>query len=116
MTFENEFPDYHPETLPIIPAHWQDASWHNDACPKWTMPWDQEVEIFVDYEDPDYRESGPDMDRFTILRDGEVKLATDNWSEILAWEFFERFAGEFPPATMTETEIAQALAEKHAHA
>jgi hypothetical protein len=28
-----EFPDFPLESLPEIPADWDDQSWHNDACP-----------------------------------------------------------------------------------
>lgn len=79
------FPRYDLDTLPAIPADWQDCSWHNDACPSFEAP--NGLIVFVDYADVSERETGPCL-RYSITRsygdpDADL-LATDDWSEVLA--------------------------------
>jgi hypothetical protein len=96
-TYRDEFPDFAAADMPPIPAHWQDHSWHNDACPSFYAG--DRVVIFVDFLDPDWsdfaeeRKSGQ-FHRFNASRlvvdNGEVTdmgeevCSTDDWDELLA--------------------------------
>jgi len=89
--YQAEFPDYRPEDMPAIPAGWVDQSWHNDACPFFLAAPD--LGVFVDYADPHTRECD-EGHRFMVVRmedgmhpaeGGELLLATDEWSEVLAF-------------------------------
>lgn len=80
-----EFPDYDPATLPAIPAGWVDSSWHNDACPSFSVG---NVQIMIDYETPEVRET-PELKRFSaFIMDAEGYTEdfarTDDWDELLA--------------------------------
>jgi len=87
MTYREEFPDFDPATLPTIPAGWADISWHNDACPSFDTGAGKFV--YVDYADATLRE-WPESKRFIVMLDpevrdgGDVLLATDDWSAVLA--------------------------------
>ena len=80
-TFRDEFPDFDPATMPAVPAEWSDISWHNDACPSFDAG--NDMVVFVDYADQSLREF-PDSERFTVS-DGDFLLATNDWSEVLAF-------------------------------
>ncbi|MBB5986004.1 hypothetical protein [Sphingobium lignivorans] len=88
MTYATEFPDYDASSLPAIPAHWQDASWHNDPCPFWLIS--QSMGVFIDYVDPAQKEF-PDTPRFAVIRmvegqhstDALPLLETDDWAQVL---------------------------------
>lgn len=85
MPITNEFPDYAPETLPAIPAGWEDTSWHNDACPSFTVA---NVQVMIDYEVPELRET-PELKRFSAFTfddEGYTEnfILTDSWDELLA--------------------------------
>jgi hypothetical protein len=86
MTYQAEFPDFAPETMPAIPAHWEDVSWHNDSCPAFWAATD--VLVFIDYEDRTQRE-WPDGERFTARVEAgagaESEFYTDDWEALLAW-------------------------------
>lgn len=121
--YRKEFPDFDPASLPVIPAHWQDESWHNDACPFFVMG--ATMGVFVDYVDPAMRECGADVPRFSVVRleDGAHPLqpstiiATDDWCAVLAEDYKARI-GYDPFAddpNNTEAEIAEILAEHAAH-
>jgi hypothetical protein len=79
------FPDYDVTTLPVIPVGFVDSSWHNDACPCFVKG---DLQLFVDYADPDLRECGTDAPRFVLVRNDDADVttlcATDDWSELLA--------------------------------
>ncbi len=85
----SEFPDFDLGTLPAIPSHWVDTSWHNDVCPSFQVSPD--VSVFVDYADASLREADG-RQRFTVCSmDGEgghladgVYLDTDDWQGALA--------------------------------
>lgn len=86
MTYQTEFTDFPPETMPPIPAGWADLSWANDTCPCFDTGNGRLV--FVDFADPALREvsEGP---RFAVVRnpeiDGEAKtlFESDDWDAIL---------------------------------
>lgn len=92
-----EFPNFDLETLPPIPAHWTDESWHNDCMPQFRVGnyWVQ-----VDYADVALREYNDDPNRprfcayrFDIEKDdqaGDVLLWTDDWSAMV--DFVEKRA------------------------
>lgn len=88
MTYQIEFPDFDPATLPAIPPHWRDQSWHNDACPSFNAG--NGLVVFTDFADPALREF-PDGSRFTVHSDPEltngndVLLESDNWADVLAF-------------------------------
>jgi hypothetical protein len=60
MRYKNEFPDYDDDLSWYIstvePYGFVDASWHNDACPRLENH-RIGVRIWVDYSDPNLRES-----------------------------------------------------------
>lgn len=88
MTYLTEFPDFDPSTMPAIPAHWQDISWHNDTCPSFQIG--ASLAVMVDYADAAQREH-PESPRFSIhpmedgtyLSDSFSLLDSDDWSEVL---------------------------------
>jgi hypothetical protein len=87
MTYQTEFPDFSPSTLPAIPEGWTDTSWHNDACPSFNTG--KGVIVFIDFEDPADRESEGSEHRFHIMADPEVAdhnedlFASNDWDAIL---------------------------------
>lgn len=90
MTFRTEFPDFNPETMPVIPPAWTDESWHNDVCPSFRTP--NGLRVWVDYADPDMRESASSEARFNVVDDqhpgdasDNVVLESDDWSAVLAF-------------------------------
>lgn len=95
-----EFPDYPLDSLPHMPAHWEDTSWHNDASPSYRIS--DRLMVFVDYADASKREfSLPDQTapRFVLLplEDGqhiqaEAVAHGDEFTEILASAIAETFA------------------------
>ncbi|AOR76522.1 hypothetical protein [Novosphingobium resinovorum] len=114
--FQREFPDYPAASLPVIPAHWIDESWRNEACPFWQIS--PSMGVYVDYPDATQREF-PENERFIIVPldnrqhcDGEGR-ATDEWRDVLAAEYEARI-GYNPftdDPTMTVEAVAQTLAE-----
>lgn len=89
MTFHIEFPDFPADEMPEVPASFDDVSWHNDACPSFVSD-ALGLQIFIDYKDPNQREF-PETERFSVQsQDHGVEvsgpsLATDDWSEVLAF-------------------------------
>lgn len=89
MTFQIEFPDFDPATMPAIPAGWVDQSWHNDMCPSFNAR--NGTVVFVDFADLAQREFGDMVRRFSVQTDPEtsdgndVLLETDDWSAVLAF-------------------------------
>ena len=80
------FPDYPTADLPPIPSHWLDSSWHNDACPSFTVAG---LHVFVDYADPAKRELVGEP-RFTVTTEDASKMscvsvviATDDWQAVI---------------------------------
>jgi hypothetical protein len=89
MSFRDQFPDYPVESFPAIPAGFEDASWHNCACPCLVSD-EHQMTIWLDYPEPSTRENGPGYPRFIVehQKDGiETGLwaeSGDSWSEVLA--------------------------------
>lgn len=101
----SEFPLFDVATLPDIPAHWQDNSWHNDACPYFQIS--PRVGLFIDYANPALREFASDtVGRFILMRLDDGMIADresliyvgDDWqkvlAEALAWEFRQTLRDE----------------------
>ena len=84
MTYREEFPDFDPATMPPIPTHWIDQSWHNDACPSFNAG--NGKVVFIDFADPYLREveGGP---RFTVHADPETNDHNDVLFEADDWQF-----------------------------
>jgi len=88
MTYRDEFPDFDPATMPAIPAHWRDQSWHNDSCPCFNTG--NGKIVFVEFADPAVREF-PETARFTVHTDPETSNSNDvlfeseDWSAILTY-------------------------------
>ena len=85
MTIATAFPDYPTSDLPPIPAHWRDSSWHNDACPSFTVA---DLQVFIDYANPAKRETahyGLADVRFHVMQaeTGSSIIATDDWQEVI---------------------------------
>lgn len=80
--YKTEFPDY-KSTIPeaLLAAPWQDASWHNDACPCFSRrmgapEWDKQVHVYVDEADPTLREV--DLPRYSVRITDEEGTYTDD--------------------------------------
>lgn len=87
MTYKTEFPDYddnldwHIETVPDF----EDASWHNDACPKFESL-KLGCIIWLDYRALDKRETGSNSTRYALSTtyDGPVDILSSNdWVDIV---------------------------------
>lgn len=74
------FPEYDVTTLPFIPKDWMDISWRNDVCPSWQS---NGYQIFVNFENPDDRETGGERFSVCDIEFGDCLLSTDNWAEVL---------------------------------
>ena len=86
---EDEFPDYDIATLPAIPDHWVEDSWHNDACPSFTAA-DGKLKIYVDYDSPELREFPEIAFRYSISSyndDGDIlqHLETNDWLAVVSF-------------------------------
>lgn len=95
MTYQTEFKDFDPATMPAIPAGFDDVSWHNDTCPSF-MNEASGLIIFVDYANPAEREF-PETPRFTLgtWDDGNTGndiVSTDDWQEVIAHILARAFA------------------------
>lgn len=82
------FPDFDVSSLPTIPAGWKESSFHNDACPSFTVAEKDGsfLMVYVDYPNKEERE-WPMEARFCILIsnvDVTDSFDTNDWSEILA--------------------------------
>lgn len=102
MTYREHFPDFQPEDLPAMPEGFIDSSWHNDVSPSFEN-YDLLIRIWVDYKDPELRETGAEGTRFCLCRlyddegchymtDDPPLLETDDWDEVLAFVENERAA------------------------
>lgn len=96
MTLREAFPDYPADSLPPIPPDWRDSSWRNDACPSFETPGG--LFVYVDWADKMARDFCDDSERFTVMRDGESLLYSDDWAAVLAtvaaYDLAARFADE----------------------
>jgi hypothetical protein len=105
-----EFPSFDLATMPDVPAHWEETSWHNDACPSFIIT--DSLGVFVDFADPamsdfpNWRRDGK-MKRFSLcpMRDRQhissddadaeglpENIQTDDWNELLSAAIAETFA------------------------
>ncbi len=66
MTYQTEFPDFDPASMPIIPDGFTDRSWKNEACPCFIHE-ATGIVLWVDFADPEQREFS-EMSRFTVQR------------------------------------------------
>lgn len=92
MTFQIEFPDFDPATMPTIPQGFDDVSWGNDTCPSFLNEIAGLI-IFVDYADAAKREYA-ETPRFSLSiydngNTGEYVVASDDWRaiEIAVFEY-----------------------------
>lgn len=121
MTYQTEFPDYDPSTMPAIPAHWLDSSWVNEPCPSFEV---NGLRVFVDYADASSREF-PETERFSVhdMRlENSVLHYGDDWAALLAFVANRETLGrryveligydpfEDDPA-ISATEVARTIAE-----
>jgi hypothetical protein len=96
MSFQIEFPDYDPATMPTAPEGFEDCSWHNDLMPHF-LNTALGLDLFIDYADPAMRESYdatgksafPRFQLYATTNDGtwiadDPFLWTDDWEEIIA--------------------------------
>ena len=89
------FPDFPAADLPPVPVGWQDNSWHNDTCPKYS-PVDQSLslDVYIDYIDPAKSERGEGQPRFSMQYWGDE---TNECIELFAcdeWVFVTDFIDE----------------------
>ncbi len=124
MTYATEFPAFDAATLPVIPAHWQDQSWSNEACPFWLIGPD--MGVYIDHADPALREwEAPTRFSVVEMQDGmhtqdgcNILIDTDDWKAVLALEYKARIG--YDPfeddADMTVETVAETLAEYAAEA
>lgn len=90
--FTVEFPEFDPQTMPEIPAGWEDISWHNDVCPSFQVgnPDGIWFRVWIDFEKEAEREFPQSRTRFAIDRldevsgDEETLMQSDDWAEIVA--------------------------------
>lgn len=91
-----QFPDFDVSSLPAIPPHWCDESWHNDAAPSFRC---EDYRIYVDHKDPSDREVDGAA-RFAVHFDqneqvsspARLVIETDDWSEVLSTILGQTFA------------------------
>jgi hypothetical protein len=112
MSFQSEFPDFAPATMPAIPAGWADESWHNDTCPRFLTG--NGFTVFVDYADEALREFDGGA-RFAVQPEASCEnlLETDDWDAVLAFvaagvvpALAQRFAEDLR-ANLTTAEFAE---------
>lgn len=94
-TYRTEFPDF-GELDVVIPAGFEDTSWHNDACPSFTKTFmdtdgfvSMYLRIWVDYKDSDKRQTPKGSSRFVLevlsadYEHIECSEASDDWRDIV---------------------------------
>lgn len=108
MAIADAFPDYPLADLPPVPAHWVDASWHNDTCPSYRIG---DVQVWIDYADRAKREFA-DGARFCMqiwgADDCVPVLETDDWQEVLRHVAAEEEADRIATGIDAEAERARA--------
>lgn len=94
-TYKTEFPSFKLGDGIEIPEHWNDTSWHNDACPSWQ---NGDRKLFIEFEKFEDRDSGSEL-RFYVVeycgrdpRDDEWEdlCHTDDWAEVLRVMNYEK--------------------------
>lgn len=94
-TWQTEFPEYPADGMPALPPHWEDVSWHNDACPHFicyrAVPESEldSLAVWIGHPQPGGRDF-PDEPRFTLeslnqIGEGRALLYHgDDWQAVLA--------------------------------
>lgn len=88
-----EFPDFDLVTMPTVPEHWSETSWHNDTCPSFQPC--EGLRVFVDYADQSlsewcempadqYRRFNVQRDRPEGWSDDDELYSGNDWNEALA--------------------------------
>jgi hypothetical protein len=96
MTYRTEFPDFESAIPDIFLAPpWVDNSWHNDACPSFTLPFydGRGLTVYVDEADPAKRGIEPAGPRFCVFHSDQygafendaAALESDDLQAILAY-------------------------------
>jgi len=86
--WRREFPNFPADVIPRLGQGWEDQSWDQDACPKFVHD-AAELNLWVDYPDPDMRES-PIGKLYTLNRidpdgnSGDTLFETDDWAAMAA--------------------------------
>lgn len=100
MTYATAFPDFPASDIPSdIPPAWSDSSWHNDACPSFTVCGPEvtsaRLVMWINYSDKSLSEL-PDAPRY-MLADGanETLFESDDWAEFREMAERHRLAYEF---------------------
>jgi hypothetical protein len=90
MNYQNEFPDYPVADMPLIPAGFEDSSWHNNSAPSFENR-ALGLSIWIDFLDPTMRdiEGGErflvhDIDSEGAFTNDDAILSTDSWDDVLA--------------------------------
>lgn len=104
-----EFPEYPVDSLPEIPADWEDVSWHNDACPSFSVPTREgdDLRIFIDYPDPKLSDFGDGRVRFGANfypNDWQSNTDVVNIYEGDDWEALLAALAVFDPASLDDPE------------
>ena len=65
MNYKTEFPQFDDNIS--LPEGWEDESWHNNACPSFSKPLNDNfrVVLWYDYKKPELRDS-PSLKRFSL--------------------------------------------------
>ena len=104
MSYKKEFPSFKLDIK--IPEGFDDASWHNDACPSWFKPaiidGDEGLTLWVDYqkqsESDFYDVDAKDWKRFKLSNTNHnegtnvMLIESNNYQEIL--DFIEQYIKE----------------------
>lgn len=86
MTIAKAFPDFDISTLPAIPAGFEDASWKNDACPRYINK-NLGLCLWIDYLDVAERENaGPRFILEPVDTDDDITevVSSDDFATIEA--------------------------------
>jgi hypothetical protein len=86
MTYQTEFPDFDPATVPPIPEGWEDCSLAANGCLSWQAG---AYIVNVEYADPAMRlKRGSWGDRFYVLEDtvsADAVFSSNDWDAVLAF-------------------------------
>lgn len=125
--WSREFPAFPAADMPSVPSGWQDESWHNDACPRFTYQPKEEgalLWLWIDRADPTQRQYGADVARFILSRhnadDAHIVdvYEGDDWQACLARMTTEAIALEYATrvrAELTSAELTHICAENAKH-
>lgn len=86
--WRESFTDFDVDSMPDIPAGFEDTSWENDQCPSFT-DYEHDLVLYVDYADTAKREFPETTERFSVhvLSDiggmTEQPFVSDTWSAVV---------------------------------